>query len=128
MSSENVAIVRRAYEAWNSGRAEDAIALLAPDVKWTLPPHFPDAETWHGRDRVVEGLREMMGSWESLEMDVRELIDEGDRVVARVRFQGRSALTGLDLAGMGVDTQIWTLRDGLAVEVRMFGGTEDPES
>jgi ketosteroid isomerase-like protein len=128
MSSENVAIVRRAYEAWNSGNADDAIALLAPDVKWTLPPHFPDAETWHGRDRVVEGLREMMGSWESLEMDVQELIDEGDRVVARVRFQGRSALTGLDLAGMGVDTQIWTLRDGLAVEVRMFGGTEDPES
>jgi uncharacterized protein len=128
MSSENVAIVRRAYEAWNSGRGEDAIALLAPDVKWTLPPHFPDAETWHGRDRVTEGLRDMMGSWESLRMDVQELIDEGDRVVARVRFQGRSALTGLDLAGMGVDTQIWTLRDGLAVEVRMFGGTEDPES
>jgi len=128
MSSENVAIVRRAYEAWNSGRAEDAIALLAPDVKWTLPPHFPDAETWHGRDRVIEGLREMMGSWESLQMEVQELIDKGDRVVARVRFQGRSALTGLDLAGMGVDTQIWTLRDGLAVEVRMFGGTEDPES
>ena len=128
MSSENVAIVRRAYEAWNSGNAEAAVELLDPDIKWTLPPHFPDAETWHGRDRVVEGLQEMMAGWESLHMDVRELIDEGDRVVARVRFEGRSALTGLDLAGMGVDTQIWTLRDGRAVEVRMFGGTEDPES
>jgi ketosteroid isomerase-like protein len=128
MSSENVEIVRRAYEAFNSGNADAAIALLDPEVKWTLPPHFPDAETWQGRDRVVEGLGEMMTSWESLHMDVRELIDEGDRVVARVRFEGRSALTGLDLAGMGVDTQIWTMRDGLAVEVRMFGGTEDPES
>jgi ketosteroid isomerase-like protein len=128
MSKENVEIVRRAYEAWNRGDGDVAIELLDPDVKWSLPPHFPDAETWHGRDRVVDGLREMMGSWESLHMDVRELIDEGDRVVARVRFEGRSALTGLDLAGMGVDTQIWTLRDGLAVEVRMFGGAEDPES
>jgi len=128
MSKENVEIVRRAYEAWNRGDGEKAIELLDPDVKWSLPPHFPDAETWHGRDRVVDGLREMIGSWESLHMDVRELIDEGDRVVARVRFEGRSALTGLDLAGMGVDTQIWTLRDGLAVEVRMFGGAEDPES
>ena len=128
MSKENGEIVRRAYEAWNRGDREKAIELLDPDVKWSLPPHFPDAETWHGRDRVVDGLREMMGSWESLHMDVRELIDEGDRVVARVRFEGRSALTGLDLAGMGVDTQIWTLRDGLAVEVRMFGGAEDPES
>jgi uncharacterized protein len=128
MSSENVAIVRRAYDAWNRGNEEEAVGLLAPDVKWTLPPHFPDAETWHGRDRVVEGIREMMASWESLHMDVRELIDEGDRVIARVRFEGTSAVTGLDLAGMGVDTQIWTLRDGLAVEVRMFAGTEDPES
>jgi uncharacterized protein len=128
MSKENLEIVRRAYEAWNSGDGDAAIALLDPEVKWTLPPHFPDADTWHGRDRVVEGLREMMGSWESLHLDVRELIDEGDRVVARVRFEGRSARTGLDLAGMGVDTQIWTLRDGLTVEVRMFGGAEDPES
>jgi ketosteroid isomerase-like protein len=128
MSEENVEIVRRAYEAFNGGRAEDAIALLDPEVKWTLPPHFPDTETWHGRDRVVAGLREMMDMWESLRMNVRELIDDGDRVVARVRFEGRSALTGMDLTGMGVDTQIWTLRDGLATEVRMFGGAEDPES
>jgi ketosteroid isomerase-like protein len=128
MSDENVEIVRRAYEAWNRGDGDAAIELLDPDVKWSLPPHFPDAETWHGRDRVVDGLREMMASWESLQMDVRELIDDGDRVVARVRFEGRSALTGIDLAGRGVDTQIWTLRDGLAVEVRMFGGAEDPES
>ena len=125
MSSENVEVVRRAYEAFNIDDPEAAIALLDPDVEWTLPAHFPDAETWRGRDRVVEGLRSMASSFDSLNLEVHELIDAGDRVVALVHIQGRAAVTGLDLSGMGVDGHIWTLRDGRVVAVRMYGGTGD---
>ena len=125
MSAQNVEIVRRAYEAFNIDDPEAAIALLDPDVEWTLPAHFPDAETWHGRDRVVEGLRSMAASFDSLNLEVHELIDAGDRVVALVHIQGRASVTGLDLSGMGVDGHIWTLRDGRVVAVRMYGGTGD---
>jgi ketosteroid isomerase-like protein len=123
MPSQNVEIVRRAYAAWNDGDPEHAIELLDPDVEWTLPAHFPDAETWRGRERVVEGLRALSASFDSLHLELHELIDAGDRVVALVHIQGRAAVTGLDLAGMGVDAHIWTLRDGRAVAVRMYGGT-----
>jgi ketosteroid isomerase-like protein len=125
MSAQNVEIVRRAYEAFNGNDPEAAIALLDPEVEWTLPAHFPDAETWRGRDRVVEGLRSMATSFDSLNLEVHELIDAGDRVVALVHIQGRAAVTGLDLSGMGVDGHIWTLRDGRVVAVRMYGGTGD---
>jgi uncharacterized protein len=125
MSAQNVEIVRRAYEAFNTDEPEAAIALLDPDVEWTLPAHFPDAETWRGRDRVVEGLRGMATSFGSLNLEVHELIDAGDRVVALVHIQGRAAVTGLNLSGMGVDGHIWTLRDGRVVAVRMYGGTSD---
>ena len=118
-------IVRRAYEAFNINDPDAAIGLLDPDVEWTLPAHFPDAETWRGRDRVVEGLRSMAASFDSLNLEVHELIDAGDRVVALVHIQGRAAVTGLDLSGMGVDGHIWTLRDGLAVSVHMYGGTDE---
>jgi uncharacterized protein len=124
MSAENVDIVRRAYEAFNAGDPETAIALLDPEVEWTLPAHFPDAETWSGRDRVTEGLAARAASWASLQIEVKELIDGGDRVVALVHIRGRAALTGLDLGGMGVDGHVWTLRDGLVVAVKMYGGTE----
>ena len=125
MSSANVEIVRRAYDAFNRNDPDAAIALLDPDVEWTLPAHFPDAETWRGRDRVVEGLRSMASSFDSLNLEVHELIDAGDRVVALVHIQGRAAVTGLDLSGMGVDGHIWTLRDGRVLAVRMYGGTDD---
>lgn len=125
MSEENVDIVRRAYAAFNAGEPEAAIALLDPEVEWTLPAHFPDAETWRGRERVIEGLGALSDAWESIDIDVQELIDAGDRVVALVHIKGRAALTGLDLGGMGTDGHVWTLRDGLAVAVRMYGGTEE---
>jgi ketosteroid isomerase-like protein len=125
MSTENVEIVRRAYEAFNTGDPEAAIALLDPEVEWTLPAHFPDAETWRGRDRVTAGLAARAASWESLQIEVQELIDGGDRVVALVHIRGRAALTGLDLGGMGVDGHVWTLRDGRVVAVKMYGGTTE---
>jgi uncharacterized protein len=124
MSKENVDIVRRAYEAFNAGDPETAMALLDPEVEWTLPAHFPDAETWRGRERVVAGLGTLSDAWESIDVDVQELIDAGDRVVALVHIKGRAALTGLDLGGMGVDGHVWTLREGRVVAVRMYGGTE----
>jgi ketosteroid isomerase-like protein len=125
MSAENVELVRRALDAWNRGDAESAEELLAPEIRWQLPPHFPDAETWSGRERVVEGLRALGGSWSTLRLEVRELIDAGDRVVALVRYSGQAAMTGLELEGAGVDSIVWTIRAGLVVEVHMYGGTAD---
>jgi ketosteroid isomerase-like protein len=97
MSSANVEIVRRAFEAWNGGDPEAALDLLDPDVEWRLPPNFPDEQAWHGRDAVVHGLSGVAGSFEDFRIEVQELIDAGDRVVALVRFHGRAAITGLDL-------------------------------
>ena len=125
MSKANVEIVRRAFEAFNAGDTEAAAELLDPEIEWRLPPNFPDAQAWRGRDAVVEGLTSVTGSWDEFRIDVQELIDAGDRVVALVRFHGRAAITGLDLGGVSVDAQIWTLRDGKAVEVQMYNGSED---
>lgn len=125
MSRDNVEIVRRAFEAWNRGDPESAIELLDPDIEWRLPPNFPDADAWHGRDAVVQGLTAVAGSWDEFQVEIHELIDAGDRVVALVRFKGRAAITGLDLGGMSVDGQVWTLREGRAVAVQMYNGKDD---
>jgi len=125
MSGENVEIVRRAFEAWNRGDPEAAIDVLDPEIEWRLPPNFPDAQAWHGRDAVVQGLTAVAGAWDEFRIDVQELIDAGDRVVALVRFHGRAAITGLDLGGVSVDGQVWTIRDGKAVDVQMYNGKVD---
>jgi ketosteroid isomerase-like protein len=74
---------------------------------------------------VVRGLTGVAGSFEEFRIEVQELIDAGDRVVALVRFHGRAAITGLELGGMSVDAQIWTLRDGKAVDIQMYNGSDE---
>ena len=125
MSRRNVEIVRGAYEAWNRGDFEAAAQSLAPEVEWRLPGNFPEAGSWRGRDSVVDGLGELRDAWEELGIEVKQVLDAGDRVVALVRFHGRAAITGLDLEGVSVDAHVWTIRDGRAVEVQMHNGAAD---
>jgi ketosteroid isomerase-like protein len=125
MSRENLEVVRRAYEAWNRRDVDEAAELLAPDIEWQMPPNLPDAETWRSSDEVTRGLETFLESWTELRVEVHELIDAGDRVVALVRYSGQAALTGLEVEGAGVDAAVWTLRDGRATKVQMYGGTDE---
>jgi ketosteroid isomerase-like protein len=125
MSQENVEVVRRAYEAWNRRDVDEAAELLAPDIEWQMPPNLPDADTWRSSDEVALGLETFLESWTELRVEVHELIDAGDRVVALVHYSGQAALTGMAVEGQGVDAAVWTLRDGKATKVQMYGGTDD---
>ena len=124
MSQENVELVRRAYEAWNAGNFDAASELLSPEMEWQMPPNLPESDTWRSKAEVQRGLEDFMESWKELRAEVQELIDAGDRVVALVRFRGRSAVTELELQGVSVDAAVWTVRDGKLAKVEMYGGTE----
>jgi uncharacterized protein len=125
MSQENVEIVRRAYEAWNAGDFDAAAELLSAGMEWQMPPNLPETDTWRSKAEVERGLENFMESWKELRAEVQDLIDAGDRVVALVRFRGRSAVTGLELRGVSVDAAVWTVRDGKLAKVEMYGGTQE---
>ncbi len=89
MSQENIELVRSAYEAYNRRDPGAVIACFDPDIDW----HVPDSLAWgdHVRGleavaRFFEGLKPYMGDDHTVE--VGELIDAGDRVVAIVRHVG----------------------------------------
>src|ERR1700716_1494690 len=109
MSRENVDVVRRAYEAWNRRDVDAATELLAPDIEWQMPPNLPDVDTWRSSDEVARGLEAFLESWTELRVEVHELIDAGDRVVALVRYSGQAALTGLAVGGQGGGGAGWTV-------------------
>ena len=106
MSRENVEVVRRAYEAWNRRDFDEAVELLAPDIELQMPPNLPDVETWRSSDEVTRGLEAFLESWTELRVEVQELIDAGDRVVALVHYRGQAALTGLAVEGAGLDAAV----------------------
>jgi len=118
MSQENVEIVRRGYEHFGAtGDFQEEI--FDPDFVWDMSTF-----SWPGQQVYpdIEGARSFMADWldtsEDWEIELEQLVDAVDDVVAVVRQRGRSKATGLP-----VDmhfAQRWTLRDGLQIRMRMY--------
>jgi ketosteroid isomerase-like protein len=127
VSSPNSDLIRRGYEAWNRGDIEGVLALLDPKIEWrgyTHIPDVPEAGTLTGREEVRLWLERFLEAWEELEIELDELIESGDQLVALVRFHGVGKGSGVQVEG-GVDAHVWTVRDGRAVAVSLYQGTRE---
>src|SRR5262245_35238920 len=119
MSQENVEVVRRGYESFNRGDIDDVVGLLAPDFEYVASGLVPGVG---GVYRGAEGLRRFAETfWREFDdprIEVHELIDAGDRVVASTTLQGHGKQSGAETS-WGV-CQVWTVREGSAVRGQGF--------
>jgi ketosteroid isomerase-like protein len=123
VSRENVELVRRYYEAWNSGDVGAVVAALSPEVEWHGHPRLPEPGPYRGRGQVERWMGQFREAWGELSAEPVELIDAGDSVVALVHMTGRGRGSGVDVRG-GVDVHILTLgEDGLTF-MRIYPGNE----
>jgi ketosteroid isomerase-like protein len=124
MTSDNSALVKRGYEAWNRGDVEGVVAFLDPEIEWRGYTHIPESGTLQGRDDVKMWLERFLDAWEELNIEVTELIEAGDEVVALVRFRGSGKGSGVPVEG-GTDAHVWTVRDGRIAAVTLYQGTQE---
>jgi uncharacterized protein len=119
MSQENVEIVRRGYEAFNRGDIDGVVGLLAPDFEYVASGLVPGVG---GKYRGADGLRRFAETfWSEFDdprIEVHELIDTGERVVASTTMRGHGKQSGAQTS-WGV-CQLWTVRDGRAVRGQGF--------
>jgi ketosteroid isomerase-like protein len=124
MSAENVETMRRGYERFiaTGDPPEDTIA---PGFVWDMSTFrgWPERKRYEG----IEGMRVFMANWtatwEDWWLEIEELLDAGNQVVAIVRQSGLSKATGLP-----VDVrfaQLWTLADGKQTHMRMYADPEE---
>src|SRR5919201_5630205 len=120
MSQENVEIARAAFEAWNAGELElpDVLSRFHPEIVYHPRADEPDPSPHVGRDayeRLVYGFVE---SFSEVTVEVLEVIDAGDHVIASTVLhavphgQGSASAAGIS------DTYVFVykLRDGVIVE------------
>jgi uncharacterized protein len=118
MSRENVEIVRRALEAYDSEGLDGYLRYLNPEVEWGTTDTWIERATYRGH----AGVRRYLGTMEAEFDDVRvkpvDVIDAGEQVVSSVRISGRGKGSGapveLTLISVG-----W-LRDGVAYRIRNY--------
>jgi ketosteroid isomerase-like protein len=129
MSQENIEAVRRLFAAFQrvdvgnlERRLDEVREIVDPEVEWIAPPHsLLASEEYRGYDGVRRFWTQFLSAWDEYRVQVDELIDAGDQVVAVMRLSGRTNELEVDEAR----SSLLTLRDGRIVRIEPFASKDD---
>jgi ketosteroid isomerase-like protein len=91
VSRNHLELVRRAF---SQGDLEATAAnFWHPEIEYVEDPKLPGASSYRGRDEVLrcwQGYLEVLGAESDIAIEVEDVIDAGERIVALVRFRGET--------------------------------------
>jgi ketosteroid isomerase-like protein len=104
------------YEAFARGDVAAILSTVDEQIDWRTPENLPHGGSFRGRDEVGRFFEGIGGLWESLVVDVDDVLGDGDRVVVLTTSRGRLRGTNEDTGYTAAHA--WTLRDGIPVQFR----------
>jgi ketosteroid isomerase-like protein len=120
---ENVDTVRRVYDAYAAGDYELALSYFDPEVEFSQPADEPGAGTYHGHDGIVEAMTKWVGAWSDYQVELDQLTDLGEHVLADTRHRGRGKSSAVETEHRIF--QLYTLRNGRIIRTRMYYEEQD---
>src|SRR5262245_30667779 len=117
-SCRRVEAVLAIIEALNRGDVESMLARMDPDFEWWPLESSPVARVYRGRDQVRRYVEDWLCVFECLHVDVEDVTEIGEHVVAVVCGRARGRTSGLALGNRFC--QVWTVSDAVAVRVEEY--------
>ena len=115
MAAEDLDSIRRLYEeGWSRGDWSRGVELFADDVLATVFDPDSDEIELHGLAALQEWLRGFLQEWRDVRQEYDELLDLGDRILARGRQIAAGRASGAP-AVMPIYF-LFVFRDGKVVE------------
>lgn len=118
--------VRRLYRAINEGELDEALDLLADDIRWSRPPDVPITGTLEGVDAVRGMWRAVIGALQAFEIEPTVIEEHRDRVLARITMRGTGIEEGASFEFSGA--HVLTMRDGKIDRVQEFRSLPEAEA
>jgi ketosteroid isomerase-like protein len=119
VSSNNLEIVQRGFEAFNANGVEGIIPFLDPGFEAITPPNLAsEPDTYRGPDGVRRWFDSFYEVMDGIRWEAREYHEAGERVVVEFTLRARGKTTGLDFGQDAV--MVWWLRDGKAIRLELF--------
>lgn len=124
MTSPNLECIQRIYRDFAAGNIEAVLASMSPDIVWREANNFPyaDRSPYVGPQAVLEGVFVRCATeWDGFSVEVDELLDAGDTIVALGRYRG-----GYKATGRAQETQIahvWRIKNGRVVAFQQHADT-----
>ena len=126
MSQENVALIRGIYDGFAAGDVGAVLGAMSPDIVWNEAENFPyaDGNPYVGPQAVAEGVfARCIGEWDGFAVNVEEILDAGDTIVALGRYGGNCKATGKAMNAQMV--HVWRIAEGKAVAFQQYVDTLD---
>jgi ketosteroid isomerase-like protein len=120
VSQENVETVRRSLDGWNRGDVEAWLQSAHPEIEWSSEI----VRRVEGSETVYRGPAEMRRYWDEwhsvweVMIDISEIRDLGDTVVALASIRTRGEASGIDLERPVA--YVFEFDGGLARKVRAY--------
>lgn len=92
--------------------------MVAEDLEWLEPPEQPDRQVVTGREEALEAVTRWIATWASYAVELRELVDAGDRVLSVLRQRTEGAGSGLSVESDLF--MVWVFRDGVPARMEMY--------
>ena len=118
MAADEVELVRRAIDAFNSGDLEASFDALDDDIEWIPKEDWPGRASFHGHD----GVREIYGLLNDVFEEVRIEADEFVEFPGKVLVIGGLAARGRSSRAATRSPRYWlfTMRGGRIVRQETF--------
>jgi len=117
VEEQNIALIKRHYDAWNSGDVEAIKEIFSPDYVY----HRPSAQD-ASLEQLIEWLKPQMVAFPDRIYSVEDILAKGDKVVSSYIFRGTHEgdmeglppATGKKFEVTGIE--IWRVENGKIVE------------
>lgn len=127
MSESNLEIVKRGYEALETGGFEDWLPFFDPEFEMTTPAALAsEPGTYRGPEGIRRWWEEFYEAMDEVRLEPHEFHEVGELVVVPFSIHARGRSTGLETEQKAV--QVWHLQAGKAIHLELFGELEEAMS
>jgi len=126
MSERNVEFVRGLFDGLAGADKQTLLAALPeliaqgcdPEIEWIEHPQRADARIYRGHSGVRESWERWLENFDEYSLEIEEIVDCGDDVLAVLREEARGAASGAPVSLR--DYLVMTFRDGKLLRYREF--------
>jgi ketosteroid isomerase-like protein len=117
ISKQNVELIRRAYEAFDTD-LEALLGLLDPAIEWVSPSDSIEPGPRRGHRGVRDAFAATAMAWDRPTHTPKEFAHASDKVLVTVSFRGHGRGSGMEAER--TEFHVWTLQSGAIVRFQWF--------
>jgi|SRR4051794_19089418 ketosteroid isomerase-like protein len=120
MSKENVDVIRRGFDHYAA--TGDQLWENYSDAVVVRDQQSPDQAEYRGLDGVRRWIADWSAAWDDWQIEVEEIVEAGESVLALIHHTGRGHASGLEMDSH--DAMLFTLDHGKVVALDYFHDRE----